>query len=96
MKPLWKKNSPHWRSLYDTVTILVTVQDNRPENRLKRLIFTSKWTTAWHHNVRDTSVNRFLESFDAPINVEEELETGKKFHTIFSVHSLLLQRLKQC
>ena len=32
----------------------------------------SKWTMAWHHGVRDTSVNTHLQSFDSPIAVEEE------------------------
>ena len=43
----------------------------------KRLIFTSKWTTAWHHGVRDASLNAHLQSFHSPIAVEEQpsLET---------------------
>ena len=38
----------------------------------KQLVFTSKWTTAWHRGVRDTSLNAHLQSFESPITVEEE------------------------
>ena len=38
----------------------------------KRLIFTSKWTMAWHHGVGDASLNTHLQSCDNPIAVEEE------------------------
>ena len=38
----------------------------------KQLIFTSKWTTAWHHGVIDVSLNIHLQSFHSPIIVEEE------------------------
>ena len=37
----------------------------------KRLIFTSKWTTAWHHGERDALLNTHLLSLDGPIIVEE-------------------------
>ena len=33
----------------------------------KGLIFTSKWTTSWHHGVRDALFNTHLQSFDSPI-----------------------------
>ena len=36
------------------------------------LIFTSKWTPAWHHNTRDASLNTRLKSFDRPMATEEE------------------------
>ena len=38
----------------------------------KWLIFTSKWTTAWHHGARDTSLNTHLPSFDSPFTMLEE------------------------
>ena len=38
----------------------------------KRLIFTSKRTTAWHHGVVDALLNTHLQSFDSPIAMEEE------------------------
>ena len=38
----------------------------------KWLIFISKRITAWHHGVRDASVNTHLQSFGCPIIVEEE------------------------
>jgi hypothetical protein len=38
----------------------------------KRLIFTSKWTTAWHHAVKDAPKNTHLQSFDSPIAAEQE------------------------
>ena len=44
----WKKNPPNWRRLHDTRAI----NDNCAETPL---ICTRKWTTAWHHGVRDTS-----------------------------------------
>ena len=31
----------------------------------KTAIFTSKWTMAWHHGVKDASLNAHLQSFDA-------------------------------
>ena len=38
------------------------------ENKLgKWLIFISKWSTAWHHNVIDPSLNNQLQSFDNPV-----------------------------
>ena len=36
----------------------------------KRLNFTSNRTTAWHHGVRDASLNTHLQSFDRLIPVE--------------------------
>ena len=36
------------------------------------LIFTSKGTTTWHHHVRDASLKIRLQSFDSPIDMEEE------------------------
>ena len=38
----------------------------------QQLIFTLKWTTAWHHSLRDTSLNGHLQAFESPIVVEEE------------------------
>ena len=38
----------------------------------KLFIFTSKWTTTWHHSMRDASLNTHLQSFDSSIAVEEE------------------------
>mmetsp|Transcript_101380 Transcript_101380/g.171609 ORF Transcript_101380/g.171609 Transcript_101380/m.171609 type:complete len:99 (-) Transcript_101380:1597-1893(-) len=40
-------------------------------------IFTSKWTTAWHHSLRDASLNTHLGSFDSPTGVEEEVKEVK-------------------
>ena len=37
----------------------------------KRLIFTSKWTTARHNGVKDASFNTALQSFDVPNAMEE-------------------------
>ena len=38
----------------------------------KRLIFTSKWTMAWHHGMRGASLSTLVQSFDSPIAVEEK------------------------
>ena len=38
----------------------------------KRLIFTSKWTTAWHHGVVHALLNTHLPSFDSPIAMKEQ------------------------
>ena len=44
-----------------------------PENTAgKRLIFTSKWTTAWHHGVVHALLNTHLPSFDSPIAMKEQ------------------------
>ena len=49
------------------------LQDNHPQKRLKkRLIFTLKWTTAWHHSVGDASFRTLLQSFQCPNNMEEK------------------------
>ena len=37
----------------------------------KRLIFTSKWTTAWHHGAVHALLNTHLPSFDSPIAMKE-------------------------
>ena len=49
----------------------------------KKLTFTSKWTTAWYHGMREASLNGHSQSFESPIFVEEEqpsLET-RAWHT---------------
>ena len=70
---LCKMNGPYWRCLHDTLLIVLNFQEDHPENRPKnRLIFTSKWTTAWHHGLRDASWNTHLQSFDSTNVVEEE------------------------
>ena len=52
---------------------VMQVQDDHPEKTAqKRLIFTSKWTTAWHHGVADALLNTHLQSFNSPIPMEEE------------------------
>ena len=38
----------------------------------KRLIFTSKWTTAWHHGVVHALLNTHLPCFDSPIATKEQ------------------------
>ena len=38
----------------------------------KRLVFTSKWTTAWHHGVVHALLNTHLPSFDSPIAMKEQ------------------------
>ena len=38
----------------------------------KRLIFSLKWTTAWHYGVRDASLNTHSSAFDGAFIVEEE------------------------
>ena len=35
-------------------------------------IFTPKWTTTWHHSMRDASLNTHLQSFDGPL-IESKL-----------------------
>ena len=35
-------------------------------------IFASKWTTTWHHGMRDTSLNTHLKLFDSSIAVKDE------------------------
>ena len=48
-------------------------QDDFPESGLKkRLIFTSKWTTVWHHGMVHALLNTDLHSFDSPITMEEQ------------------------
>ena len=37
----------------------------------KRHIFTSKWTTVWHHGMVRAILNTHLPSFDSPIAMEE-------------------------
>ena len=44
-------------------------QEDRPQ---KQLIFTSKWTTVWHHGMVQALLNTHLPSFDSPIAMEEE------------------------
>ena len=39
---------------------------------LKRLIFTSKWITVWHHGMVEALLNTHLPSFESPISMEEE------------------------
>ena len=34
----------------------------------EQLIFTSKWTIAWHHNMRDASLNTHVQSFEPICN----------------------------
>ena len=38
----------------------------------KWLIFTSKWTTAWHHGAVHALLNTDLPSFDTPIVMKEQ------------------------
>ena len=38
----------------------------------KRLIFTSKWTTVWHHGMVHALLNTHLPSFNSPIATEEQ------------------------
>ena len=38
----------------------------------KRLIFTSKWTTVWHHGMVHALLNTHLASFHSPIAMEEQ------------------------
>ena len=37
-----------------------------------RLVFTSKWTTVWHHGMVQAVLNTHLPSFDSPIAMEEQ------------------------
>ena len=39
---------------------------------VKRLVFTSKWTTAWHHSVVHALLNTHLPSFDCLIAMKEQ------------------------
>ena len=43
----------------------------------KAHFFTSKWTTAWHHGVRDALLDTHLQALDSPIPVEEEWPSSK-------------------
>ena len=38
----------------------------------KRLIFTSKWTSVWHHVMVHALLNTDLHFFDSPIVLEDE------------------------
>ena len=38
----------------------------------KRLIFTSKWTTVWHHGMVQVILITDLPSFHSPIAMEEQ------------------------
>ena len=38
----------------------------------KRLIFTSKWTTVWHHGMVHALLNTHLPSFHSPFAMEEQ------------------------
>ena len=38
----------------------------------KRLIFTSNWTTAWHHSMVHAILNTHLPSFDSPLAMKEQ------------------------
>ena len=38
----------------------------------KRLIFTSKWTTVWHHGMVHALLNTHLRSFESLIPMEEQ------------------------
>ena len=38
----------------------------------KWLIFTSKWTTVWHHGMVHALLNTHLPSFHSPIAMEEQ------------------------
>ena len=52
--------------------IVLNFQDDRPEKGRKRLIFTSKWTTVWHHGMIHAVLNTHLPSFDSPIAMGEQ------------------------
>ena len=48
-------------------------QDDRSENTAqKRLIFTSKWTAAWHDGMVRALLNTNFQSFHSPIAMEEQ------------------------
>ena len=38
----------------------------------RRLIFTSKWTTVWHHGMVHALLNTHLPSFDSQIGMEDQ------------------------
>ena len=50
-------------------SLVLMVALNLVENRL---LFTSKWSTAWHHGVKETSLNTPLQLVHCQIAVQEE------------------------
>ena len=38
----------------------------------KRLVFTLKWTTVWHHSMVHAVLNTHLRPLDSPIAMEEQ------------------------
>ena len=72
VQSLCKKNNANRNRLLDRPTIILNFRTIVLKTAQKRLLFTSKWTTAWHHSLGHALLNTHLPSFDSPIAMKEQ------------------------